>query len=444
MNLLLFGLSHHTAPVELREQLAIPEAHLPDAVRGLMQEPGVREGLILSTCNRFELITATDERHPDLAAVVARLHGRELSEVLARSYERRSRHAVQHVFRVASSLDSLIVGEPQILGQMKQAWRIARELGAVHSNLDALMTRAFQVAKRVRTETQIANNPVSISRAAIELAKQIFGDLRNKTILLIGAGKMGSLAARHLMSHGAQRLLVVSRTLERSRAVAAQVGGEAFEIGELYRIGHLADVIVSSTGAAELVLRRADVEQFLHRRKRRAILLLDIAVPRDIDPEVNRLENVFLYNIDDLQAVVDANIAERQREAARAEAIIENEVEKFFQRLQIGDAAPLIRALQRHADNLRREELRRARGKLGKLTPEQERAVESLSYSLMQKWLHKPMTEMKAAISDGSGLTLLEAAERMFGLKCIEEQTECLEHSPGADERSLGNDEDAS
>ena len=417
MKLLLLGVSHHTAPLEVREQLAIPEAQLGEAVTRLLAAPGVKEGLILSTCNRVEILINCDAGlDPDGTGCLEQVYGGSRPDLRPYLYVQQQRQAVRHVFRVACSLDSLLVGEPQILGQLKQSYQTARAAGGVGSSLEALLTRAFSVAKRVRTDTELGRNPVSISHAAVDLARQIFGSLAGKTVLLLGAGKMGELAARYLGAQGAGRVLVVNRTLARAEALAAALGGEAFALDQLPAIGHRADVIIGCTGAATPILSRAQVAQFLVRRKYRPVLLLDIAVPRDVEATTRTLDNAFLYNVDDLQAVVDANLADRQREAIRAEAIVEAEVETFLQRLQSLDVVPTIRQLQERAETIRREELARLRGRLGALTPEQEKAVEALTRGLMQKWLHRPLVALKEAAGDAGGLPLLDLVERLFGL----------------------------
>lgn len=416
MSFYLLGMSHHTAPVEEREQLAVAESHLVQAVRQLVTEPGIDEGLILSTCNRMEVVVRTRDGAVDLRQFLERLHGRDLSGYAAHFYERQDRQAVRHVFRVASSLDSLMVGEPQILGQIKQAWQVAREAGAIRSQLDALLTRAFSVAKRVRTETEIASQPVSVSHAAVDLARQIFGSLDGRTVMLIGAGEMGELAARYLLTQGASRLMVVNRTLARAEALAEQFHAEAHPLAELRQIGEKADVIITCTGAPHPIIQRDDAAHFLARRRYRPMLYLDIAVPRDVDPAVHRLDNAFVYNVDDLEQVVNANIADRQREAMRAEAIIEEEVEKFIGRLNSRSAAPLVKALQKRAEELRQAEWQRMRHRLGPLTPDQEQAVEALTRGLMQKWLHQPMVAVRRAAADENGAPLLDAAEQIFDL----------------------------
>jgi glutamyl-tRNA reductase len=423
MNLLLLGMSHHSAPIDLREQLAIPDQLLSEAVRSLMREPGVNEGLIVSTCNRVEVL-ADASGEPDLRGFLARLHGRDLNGLRGVFYEHREREALRHIFRVACSLDSMLVGEPQILGQVKNAYRVAREAGAVRGTLEAVMSRAFAVAKRVRTDTQIGRNPTSISHAAVDLAEQIFGTLRGKCVLLIGAGKMGQLAARCLVDQGAGRLLIANRTLERAQMLAEEFNAEPLPLGEVANRGYQADIIISCTGGGQPVLRRDDVAGFLARRRHRPVLVLDIAVPRDVEPAVHKLENAFVYNVDDLQAVVDSNLADRQREAMRAEAIVDAEVDSFVRHLGTLDIVPTLRALQDHAERLRSHELQRNRNRLGPLTPEQERAVDGLTRSLMQKWLHRPIVELKEMARDSSAVSAVELVHRLFGLSSSDNSTD--------------------
>lgn len=436
MNLALLGLSHHTAPVELREQFAIPEARLRAAVEALLAEPGVEEGLILSTCNRVEVLAVlqTSDGGEGLWPFARRFYQRDLATEAKHFYQWRDAAAVRHVFRVAASLDSLVVGEPQILGQYKAAYNAASAAGGVQGGLRSLLTRAFSVAKRIRTETGLARQSVSVSHAAVDLAKQIFGNLSGKTILLVGAGDMGAQAANYLLQQGASRLLVTSRTLERARALAAKHRGEAIHWSDLLQQGHRADVIISCTGAPEPLLGKSEIGAFLSRRKFRPVLLLDIAVPRDIAPEVQELENAFLYNIDDLKTVVDSHLADRQREGVQAEALIEAEVGRFLRSLDSLDAVPTIRALQAQGDRLRQLEIARQRGKLAGLTPAQLEIVEDLTRSLMQKWLHRPITEIKAAAAEREDLALLEGVAKLFGL----EEAITPDAAPDAAEETAG------
>ena len=406
MNLVLLGINHNTAPIEVRERLAIPAARLADATRTLLHQPGIREGLILSTCNRVEIVTlqdepsATENNKADLLRFLHEYFAVPPHTLQPHLYEFREREAVRHLFRVASSLDSMVVGEPQILGQVKESYTIAREVGAVSSQLDTLLQRAFTVAKKVRSETQIGSSSVSIASVAVDLARNIFGSLQGKTVLLVGAGKMSELAARHLIQQGAANILVANRTQSRAEKIAAQFSGptvntEAIPFDDLYAQAPRADIIITSTGAPQKIFGRSHGQHFLQRRRNRPMFFIDIAVPRDVDPGMNEVEGCFVYDIDDLQQVASANLADRSREAAAAETIVSNEVEKYQQRLQSRDAVPAILALQQNAESIREAELTRAAKRLAALTPEQREAVEALTRSLTAKLLHPQLVALR-------------------------------------------------
>src|SRR5262245_17519708 len=333
MNFQLIGVNHNSAPLEVRERLAVSEAQLPEAVRTLVKQPGVEEGMVLSTCNRVELLTST-RQSADLRGFLGSYFGLNADALNSHIYEFQQREAVRHVFRVASSLDSMVVGEPQILGQVKEAYAVARGLGAVHSALEALLSRAFAVAKRVRSETAIGSSSVSIASVAVELAEKIFGSLENKTVYLLGAGKMAELAARHLMARGAGKILISNRTHDRAVELAETFGGQAIPFERLHQFADHADVILTSTGSAEPIFRREHGENLRSRRKNNPVFFIDIAVPRNVDPEVNRLDGLFVYDVDDFQTVAAANTAERKKEAERAEEIVELEVDRFASRMK--------------------------------------------------------------------------------------------------------------
>ncbi|MGH9595972.1 MAG: glutamyl-tRNA reductase [Edaphobacter sp.] len=407
--LVLLGINHNTAPIEVRERLAIPSARLADATRTLLHQPGIREGLILSTCNRVELLTLQDEAdgaadtHQTKADLLRFLHeyfAVSSTDIQPHLYEFREREAVRHLFRVACSLDSMVVGEPQILGQVKESYMIAREVGAVSTHLESLLQRTFTVAKKIRTETQIGSSSVSIASVGVDLARKIFGSLQGKTVLLVGAGKMSELAARHLIEHGATSILVVNRTQSRAEKIAADLGSltvhtEAIPFDDLYAQAPRADIVITSTGAPEKIFSRSHGQQFLHARRNRHMFFIDIAVPRDVDPQMNEVEGCFVYDIDDLQQVAATNLADRSREAAAAETIVSREVDKYHERLQSRDAVPAIKALQQQAEELRQAELARSQSKLATLTPEQRDAVEALTRSLTAKLLHPQLTALR-------------------------------------------------
>ncbi len=420
MNFVLIGVNHRTAPVEVREQFAIPEARLPDAVKDLASYPGVEEGMILSTCNRVELLARTVNGSADLNGFLRQLYGFDPQPYRRYLYEYREREAVRHVFRVASSLDSMVVGEPQILGQVKEAYATARAVGAVSSQLDALLTRAFAVAKRVRNETSVATSAVSVASVAVDLAKKIFGNLQGKSIYLVGAGKMCELAARHLLAHGVERIYVANRTYERAVALAKKFNGQAIPFEQLYETIPQADIVISSTGAPHTLFGKEHGERFLARRRNRPMFFIDIAVPRDVDPEMNKLDGIFVYDIDDLQQVVSSHVADRRAEAERAEAIVEAEVEKFQGRLQTLDVVPTIVSLQEHLETVRQAEIDRVRGRLGVLTPEQELAVEALTRGIINKIMHTPITTLKSAAREPAEVTtVIDLVRRLFGLRDV-------------------------
>jgi len=410
--LVLLGVNHNTAPIEIRERLAIPPSRLAEATRSLAQAPGIREGLILSTCNRVELLTlqeGTDAENPDLLRFLNEYFSVPAATIRPHLYEFREREAVRHLFRVASSLDSMVVGEPQILGQVKESYTIARDVGAISGSgthtLDRLLQSAFTVAKKVRTETQIGSSSVSIASVAVDLARKIFGSLAGKHVLLVGAGKMSELAVRHLIAHGATSLLIANRTESRAQKIAAQfthpgVSVEVIAFDDLNTQAHRADIIITSTGAAstgvdQQIFTRANGHQFVQRRRGRPIFFIDIAVPRDVDPRMNEVEGCFVYDIDDLQQVAQSNLSDRNREAAAAEQIIAREVDSYQHRLRSLDAVPAILALQTSAEQTRQAELARTAKALSGLTPEQSAAVDALTRSLTAKLLHPQLVALR-------------------------------------------------
>jgi glutamyl-tRNA reductase len=397
MTLTVLGVNHKTAPIELRERIAISREQLPDVTRALAEMPGVAECMIVSTCNRVELIAAVDGKEADLAGFLCRQFGLDLGLLASHIYQHRDQHAVRHLFRVAASLDSMVVGEPQILGQVKEAFSVARESGTVGGQLQHLLQSAFSAAKKVRSETEIGSSSVSIASVAVELARKIFGSLNGRTVFLVGAGKMSELAARHLVQQGAGTILVTNRTQERARKMAEPFHGRVIPFEQIYEAAAEADIIVTSTGAPHHIFNPEHGRAFLHRRRNRPMFFIDIAVPRDVNPAMGKLEGLFVYDIDDLQQVAASHMAERSRSAADAEALIASEVERFHQRQRTVNVAPAIVALQRQAEELRQAELRRMQTRLATLTPEQIEAVEALTRGLVNKFLHPPMLALKQA-----------------------------------------------
>ena len=429
MRFLVTGLNHKTAPVELRERLAIGPESLGETTRALLARPGVQEAMILSTCNRVELLVSHNGLEPRLPEFLAEHFALDRGVLEPHLYRYQDEEAVRHMFRVAASLDSMVVGEAQILGQVKQSWNVARELGAVKGPLDKLLQGAFSAAKRVRTETEIGSSSVSIASVAVDLARRIFGSLEGKKILIVGAGKMSELAARHLMQHGADSIIVANRTYDRAVRLAEQFLGQAIRFEELQGRAHEADIIITSTGSAEQILGMEQAQAILHRRKGRPVFLIDIAVPRDVDPRVNRLEGMFLYDIDDLQQVAVSNLVDRGREAERAEAIIAEETERFRRRIRTIDIAPVLVDVQGTAEGLRQTELHRQRQLLQSLTPEQQQAVEALTRGLMNKFMHMPLEALKSAARDGDAAAL-ETIRGMFERECGHKADAGAEISP--------------
>ena len=423
MRFQLIGLNHKSAPLEVREKLAIPESRLPDVCRDLTGYPGIEEGMVISTCNRVEIVTHTQNGRADLRGFLYDHFHLKPEELDAHLYEFREKDAIRHIFRVAASLDSLVVGEAQILGQVKEAYATARAVGAVRGQLVQLFSRAFAVAKRVRTETAVGSSSVSIASVAVELAKKIFGTLQGKSVFIVGAGKMSELAARHLLQQGAGAILVTNRTLERARQLAEPFNGRVIPFETLYETATEADIVISSTGAPHPIFRREHGQQFMHRRRNRPMFFIDIAVPRDVDPAMNKVEGIFVYDIDDLQQVAASHIAERQSQAGDAEALVEAEVERFHQRRRAVNVAPAIVSLQRQAEEIRINELKRMHAKLGTFSAEQLAAIEALTRGLVNKFLHPPMQALKQAARENDS-TRVEALCETWSLPQVAKRDE--------------------
>src|SRR2546427_10422346 len=416
MQLAIVGLSHKTAPVEIRERLAFSSDAVRNALAALTGRQEVNEAIILSTCNRVEVVaeSADDALIRDFLCDFHQIPADSLSQHL---YSFRNTDAIRHVFRVASSLDSMLVGEPQILGQVKDAYRIATDAGAVGMHLSALMNRAFAVAKKVRSETGISQSAVSVSYAAVELARKIFGDLSGKGVMIIGASKMGELAAKHLKRAGVSSVLVTNRTFERAVELAQIFEGAAVPFEHFTDHMDRADIVISSTGAPHFIITKTLAEQIIHRRKNNPMFFIDIAVPRDIDPMVNEIDNAFLYDIDDLQQVIDANLKERMKEALRAEEIVDKEVEAFCSKMQSREVVPTIVQLRDTIEKLRRDEIERNRRHLKDLSPEQQAAVDQITKSLVNKILHTPIEQLKQMANDPQGPDLADTIRKIFNIK---------------------------
>jgi len=419
MNIVLIGLSHKTAPVEMREQLAFNQSRLPEALAALVDQETVDEGLIVSTCNRVELL-ASAPAGPDrgltrLTEFLCDYHQLPTTSLNGHLYRHADRAAIIHLFRVASSLDSMIVGESQILGQVKDAYQHAVDAGTVGRILSQLMNRTISVAKRIRTETGVAQNPVSISSVAVELARKIFEDLRGKTVLLVGAGEMGELAARNLIEAGTSHLIVTNRTAARAEEMARQFGGGAVNFEAFYDVLPSTDIVLCATGAPDHVIRPAETKKAMRSRKRGPLLFIDISVPRNIDPAIAGLDNAFVFDVDDLDSVVKANLREREREAKTAEAIIETEVEIFLKQLRAIDIGPAVVEVKQLLAQMAVGEFKRNRKRLGALTAEQETAIlEVLLPALVNKLSHPMIVHLRNAAREGETSQVIEDLRKMI------------------------------
>ena len=407
----VLGINHQTAPVRLRERVAFAADTVPAALATLRELPGVHEAALLSTCNRTELYAMADDDGASLAAWLA-AHPGEAVDMHAYLYHHRDADAARHLFRVATGLDSLVLGEPQILGQVKEAWSLARSAGALGGTLDRLFQNAFATAKRARTDTRIGANPVSVASAAVRLAQESFARLEESTVLLVGAGETIELAARHLREGRVRRLLVANRTLAHAQELASRHGGVALPLDELDRHLADADVVLSATASREPVIHATQVAAALARRRHRPMLLLDLAVPRDIDPAVGALDDAFLHTIDDLERAIEDNRRSRREAAAEAEAIVDLQVARFAGALQVaGNDAPL-RALRARGEAERDAALHRARRQLA-AGHDPSVVVEQLAQALTNKLLHAPTAALRDAAASGD-TALARAVERLF------------------------------
>jgi len=420
MNIILIGLNHRTAPVEIRERLSISDEKMGEALCKLISDPIIEEGFIISTCNRVEVCAIVKETHKGFDAVkqfMARSHPDLSPETLDPClYMHASGNALRHLFRVASSLDSMIIGEPQILGQIKDAFDHA----ILHKTTGLVLTKALKkaisVAKRIRTETKIAESAVSISYAAVELAKKIFGKLDKKSVLLIGAGEMAELAARHFVNSGVESIAIANRSYDRALELAKTFNGIPIKFEDFTSEMVKSDIVLCSAGAPHYLIKPAEVEKVIGLRQNRPIFFIDISVPRNIDPKINDLDNVFLYDIDDLQVAVETNLESRKKEALKAEDIITGEIEQFARWFKSLDAVPMIVAIKERAERIRLGELEKIAGKLGDLSPVQLQALEALTASIVNKLLHKPLTTLKAEVHSTNGNMILEATRKLFDL----------------------------
>jgi len=430
--LVLLGINHESAPLTIREQLAFSEQDLAPALRRLLERGGIQEAMILSTCNRVEVLARAGDVAAAAQAIttfLAEERSVPVEQLNGHAYLRSDEAAVRHVFEVACGLDSMILGEPQILGQIKQAYSVARETGSTGPLLDHLLQAGFAAAKQVRSETGISRNAVSVAFAAVELARKIFGDLKGRSVLVVGAGKMAALATRHLVGSGIDRIRVASRSFERAEAFARKFGGKAVPWDRAWDLLHEVDIVVTGTAAPGTVLQRDHVAKAARARRNRPLFIVDIAVPRDVDPAVNELDNVYLYDIDDLQGIIEDNIGDRRRAAVEARRMIDAHVRTFRRWHTSLNVTPTIVALRESLLGMGRQEVERFRRRLGDMTPSQAQAVEELTRAVIQKILHRPIRQLKEFSDRGDSQMYTALYREIFG---IEGQGSNGQGEPGA------------
>ncbi len=419
IDIVLLGLNHETAPVEARECIAFSEDQARDALTSLIKNPTVKEALLFSTCNRVEVLLATPAAEEAVEAAknfIAEYNNIPLARFQDYLYFHRGDEAVRHVFRVASSLDSLVLGEPQILGQVKEAYRAASAEKTTGVILNRLLHRTFFVAKRIRSETGIGDHAVSISYAAIELGRKIFDTLEGKQVLLIGAGEMAELAVEHLIRNRVGEIFVANRTFERGMELANRFKGNALRFEEIPEALKRVDIIISSTGAPGFVIGRDQVKGVMRSRKNRPLFFIDIAVPRDIDPQINRLNNAYVYDIDDLKGVIDENIDDRRREALKAERIVDEAVITFRRWMESLDVVPTVKALRRKMDGIAGAEIKKTLQSLKHFSDGDQAAIQTLTNSIINKILHDPTLFLKGRGSHRDKSTYIAFTRKLFNL----------------------------
>jgi len=422
--LAVVGLNHRTAPVSVRERLAFSEQELQDALTRLVCYSGIEGCVIISTCNRTEVYAAltVEERIDGIWRFLSAHCGSPAEEMQGYTYTYLLADAVKHLFRVSSGLDSMVLGETQILGQVKQAYKIACDAGTVNWLMNLVFQHALAVGKRVRAETGIDRNPVSISYAAVELARQSFGSLDGRVVLIVGAGKMSELTVKHLIANGIAGVIVSNRSFDRAQQLAEQFGGRAVRFDDLYRWIEVADIVISATAAHHYVIKPEPMQEVSRRREGRKLFIIDIAVPRDVDPAVGHIPGVVLHDIDSLQSVVDSSLAERRRAAAAAESMIDRDVDEFVSSLGVRLTVPTVTALKKRGEEIKEKELRRAFNRLGEVSEHQAKVISSLANAIVNQLLHEPVTRLKAYTLTGDGAAYAEALQKLFDL-----DTECNE-----------------
>lgn len=418
MNILVVGLNHKTAPIEVREKIAFDGPKLDEAIKMLKNSDVVKENIILSTCNRVEIYAGVNELEAGVESIkdfLSEFHTVPRDLLDKSLYIHKGQDAIRHMYRVASSLDSMVVGEPQILGQLKDAYDAALNNKTTGVFLNKLMRKSVSVAKRIRTETKIAENAVSISFAAVELAKKIFDDLATKSFMLIGAGEMAELAARHLINNGVKDVYVTNRTTARAEELAQEFRGKVILFDNFTLELRYADIVICSTGASDYVLNKEQMHVIMKERKQRPMFIIDISVPRNIDPEINDLDNVYLYDVDNLQGIVDTNVQERAREADKAEQIVDEEIGSFLKWTSSLSATPTIVALRNMAEDIRKAELEKTLTKMGPMEEKKIRSIESLTASIVNKIIHPPTSALKS--EEENKEQMLDIVQKLFNLE---------------------------
>ena len=419
MNLIVVGLSHKTAPVEIRERLSFPAQTIGEPLNRLCTAYEINEGVIISTCNRVEVFVVTRDIEKGLWQVkkfLSEYHNIPLEGLDKHLYAYTSEDAVRHIFRVSSGLDSMIIGEPQILGQVKDAYGYALQHKTAGVIMNKLFHKAFSVAKRIRTETKIGSSAVSVSYAAVELAKKIFGTLEGKIAMLIGAGEMAELAAMHLLSSGVQEIIVANRTYEKAIEMAKGFNGTPIMFREFTHYLKKVDIVIASTAAPKFIIHPEQIEEVIKERRNRSMFFIDISVPRNIDPLINNIDNIYLYNVDDLQGVVEANLKERAKEAKEAEAIINEELGNFHRWVKSLDVVPTIVALKKKFEEIRKGEMEKALSGMNNLQEKDKETIDAMTKAIINKVVHDPVTHLKKEANKVEGDFYIEAARKLFDL----------------------------
>lgn len=424
MNLIIVGLNHKTSPIEIREKLSFPSQTIGEPLKKLTSNFGLNEGVILSTCNRVEVLAITNDMEKGVWQIkrfLSDFHSIPLEKLDEHLYVHLGEDAVKHLFRVGAGLDSMVMGEPQILGQVKDSYGYAVQYNAAGVIVNKLYHKAFQVAKRIRSETKIGESAVSISFAAIELAKKIFGDLSGKSCMLIGAGEMAELAAKHLLTNGIREILVANRTYEKAVEMVKGFGGTAIMFREFPHYLKNVDIVIASTGAPNFIIRPDQIHEVMRERKQKPMFFIDISVPRNIDPLVNNVDNCYVYDVDDLQGVVVANLQERSKEAEAAEKIVDEEIEKFYRWIKSLDVVPTIISLRQTCDQIRKAEMQKALASLNHLSEKDRKVLDAMTSAIVNKILHHPVTHLKKEANKVEGDLYIDTIRKLFDLTIDEE-----------------------